>query len=292
MQIQKNQRNASLIALFLMLTMGASIFALPSVIAHDPPWEIPTFIYLSAMPNPTGINQKTFIFAWLNYPFPGAAFGNDIRFHNVVITVTKPDGTIQTIDFPEVRDTTSSMFSLLYPDQIGTYKIVAEYKGQTYTWTGNDSRGRPLEYANDIFLPSKSQEVYLTVQQEQLPPPVGSTSGPTEYWTRPIEGQNTEWWNVASNWLGTYSAQLEGVWPNSLRYGRHVEDGVGPNTPHVMWTKPIQDGGVVGGTHTYVNGDVFYNGINYNARFRNPIIMYGRLFYELPWGNSGTGGGS
>ena len=161
---------------------------------------------------------------------------------------------------------------------------MSNYKGQVYNWAGQ-------AYQNDTFLPSQSEAFYLTVQEQQLPPPVVSTAGPTEYWTRPIEGQNTDWWSVSSNWLGTASAGLEGVWPNSLRYGRHVADGVGPETSHIMWTKPIQDGGVVGGTNTYVNGDVFYNGINYNARFRNPIIMYGRLFYDLPWGNSGTGGG-
>jgi hypothetical protein len=277
-----NKIKPALIALLMIATFIAPMILLPTE-AHTPAWEIPTFIFVSANPNPVGVGQQVLVIAWLHYPFPSANVLNDIRFHDVTITVTKPNGDIDKINFPVVWDTTSSMYSPYTPDQVGTYKIVADYKGQVYTWSG--------AYQNDIFLPSTSETCFLTVQEEPLPPPVVSTAGPTEYWTRPIEGQNTDWWNIGSSWLGTYSAQLEGVWPNSLRYGRHITDGVGPDTPHVMWTKPIQDGGVVGGINTLIPGDVFYNGINYNARFRNSIIMYGRLFYELPWGNSGTGGG-
>jgi hypothetical protein len=283
MKENKNNIKAILIVSLLILTVTAPM-GLFSATAHDPAWQIPTFIYVTAMPSPVGVGQQTLILAWINYPFPSANTANDYRFHDVTITITKPDNSTEKLEFPVVQDTTSSMYYLYTPTDVGTYKLVANYKGQVYTWPGQT-------YSNDTFLPSTSEAFYLTVQEEQLPPAVDSTAGPTEYWTRPIEGQNTYWWNIASNWLGTYSAQLEGVWPNSLRYGRHVADGVGPETSHVMWTKPIQDGGVVGGTNTYVDGDVFYNGINYNARFRNPIIMYGRLFYELPWGNSGTGGG-
>jgi outer membrane protein assembly factor BamB len=281
MKSTKKKINSISIALLLILTI--SIAVLPAL-AHDPAWKIPTFIYVTAMPNPVGVGQQVLVFSWLQYPFAGANVANDIRFQGVTITITKPDGKVENVEFPIVKDTTSSMYFLYTPDQVGTYKLVSNYKGQVYNWAGQ-------AYQNDTFLPSQSEEFYLTVQEDQLPPPVVSTAGPTEYWTRPIEGQNTDWWNVSSNWLGTASAQLEGVWPNSLRYGRYIADGVGPETSHIMWTKPIQDGGVVGGENTYINGDVFYNGINYNARFRNPIIMYGRLFYELPWGNSGTGGG-
>jgi hypothetical protein len=38
-------------------------------------------------------------------------------------------------------------------------------------------------------------------------------------------------------------------------------------------------------------GNSYYNGLSYNTRFNNPIIMYGRLYYDLPNGNSGSGGG-
>ena len=58
-----------------------------------------------------------------------------------------------------------------------------------------------------------------------------------------------------------------------------------------MWSKSLQDGGIVGGSNVGESGNSYYMGLSYNARFSNPIIMYGRLYYELPWGNSGGGGG-
>ena len=34
----------------------------------------------------------------------------------------------------------------------------------------------------------------------------------------------------------------------------------------------------------------YYNGLSYNTRFNNPLIMQGVLYYQEPYGNSGTGG--
>ncbi|MBM4400505.1 MAG: hypothetical protein FJ045_00980, partial [Crenarchaeota archaeon] len=57
-----------------------------------------------------------------------------------------------------------------------------------------------------------------------------------------------------------------------------------------MWTKPIEFGGVVGGT-TDILGETHYSGGSYEGRFVNTIIMNGRLYYQLPLGHSGSGGG-
>jgi hypothetical protein len=58
-----------------------------------------------------------------------------------------------------------------------------------------------------------------------------------------------------------------------------------------MWTKPISFGGVVGGSNTGITGMTFYDGTNYEGKFSDPIILYGRLYYTLPRSNSQTGGG-
>ena len=57
-----------------------------------------------------------------------------------------------------------------------------------------------------------------------------------------------------------------------------------------MWTKPIQFGGVVGGNSTMNEGERFYTGSSYNPRFSSAITMAGTLFYQEPFGNSGSGG--
>lgn len=41
-----------LISAFLLLTIGATLVALPSANAHTPEWQIPTYAYLTVAPSP------------------------------------------------------------------------------------------------------------------------------------------------------------------------------------------------------------------------------------------------
>ena len=171
-------------------------------------------------------------------------------------------------------DTTSSQYTPYTPTQVGNYTFTFDFPKQDFPSTGT--------YQNDTFLAS-SASVTLTVQEEQLPDATRSYPLPAEYWTHPIEGQNTDWWTISSNWLGTGSPQWTG--------GRKIQpDGLAPNSAHVMWTRPIQDGGVVPGSEA-IQGEMFYAGLSYNQRFTNVIIMNGRVFYELPSANAASGGG-
>jgi hypothetical protein len=42
------------IAILLILTFAISLVALPSVNAHDPPWNLQTWAYIAVAPNPVG----------------------------------------------------------------------------------------------------------------------------------------------------------------------------------------------------------------------------------------------
>jgi outer membrane protein assembly factor BamB len=48
-----------------------------------------------------------------------------------------------------------------------------------------------------------------------------------------------------------------------------------------MWTKPLEDGGVVGGSYS-TPGETYYTGLSYESRFNTPLIIYGRLYYDTP----------
>ena len=262
------------IALFLTLTIVVTLVTLPLASAHTPVWQIPTFAYINVSPNPVGVGQTVSVVMWLDKVIIGASIPNDIRFHDYKLTITDPAGHTETKTWAIIWDTTSSAYTAYTPNQVGTYTFKFEYPGQTYTWTG--------DYRNDTYQ-SSSATTTLTVQDEQIAH-IPDYPLPTEYWTRPIEGQNTGWYAVSSNYLDPFGAAYSF---GSLRLQPY---GTAPNSAHIMWTKPINFGGVVGGGNTGVNGSTFYSGLSYETRFNSPIIIYGRLYYGLPRGNNGGGG--
>jgi hypothetical protein len=245
---------------------------------HDPVWQIPTYAFILASPDPVGVGQYVHVIMWLDKPKVGAAIGNDIRFHDFKLTITKPDGKTETQTWSIIQDPTSSQGYNYAPDQAGTYTFKFDFPQQTET-SLNANYG-------DIYLASEAS-THITVQEEPIPYPAVYPL-PTEYWTRPIYGENPNWFVVSSNYLGDGSPQ------NLLGRGgtKVFLDGVGPMTNHVMWTKSIQTGGVVGGDLFEIQGDTYFEGSAYIQRFQNPIIMYGRLFYHEPLGFSSASGGA
>jgi hypothetical protein len=158
---------------------------------------------------------------------------------------------------------------LFTPDQVGTYIFVFNFPGQTasaaHPVSGiiNDPNNA---YIGDYYLPSTASTT-LTVQHDPVTAPP-TYPLPTSYWTRPIEGQNTAWSSIASNYLGGISI-IDRVQPI----------GAAPNSAHILWTKQYQDGGIVGGDNWSIPSVTYYSGLNYEGKFNNPVIMYGRLYY-------------
>jgi hypothetical protein len=288
MKFAKNRIVAIAIAIFLMLSMSASTMLIPNASAHTPPWKIPTFAYIDVAPNPIGVGQSTYIIMWLSNVIDSAAAANDVRFDNYNLTITAPNGKIETHIFAIVHDTTSSQGYSFTPDQVGKYTITFTFPGQVYTYTellAGMMGGPPSQsaYINDTYEAS-SASTTLTVQSTPISNFPDSYPLPTQYWTRPIYGENPYWWSISSNWLGTGS-------PQTTNYKLYVSDAVGSQTSHIMWTKPLQSGGVVGGNDVAIQGDTYFEGSAYISRYTNPIIMDGMLYYKEPLGfSSGSGG--
>ena len=277
MQKIKNKKMTILIALVLALSIAVPLVNLPTAKSHDPPWEMQTWAYLAVAPNPVGVGQKVFVNMWVDKPMPEATVFNDIRRHHYELTITKPDGKNEVHTF-DLSDTTGVQFYIFTPDQVGDYSFVFKYPEQIYTW--NETAAQRV-FTNDVFKSATSKTVHLTVQQDAIPDALSSYPLPTEYWTRPIEGQNTDWWSISSNYLR--GAQIID--------SAYQPSGLAPNTAHVMWTKPLDDGGVVGGTNTGINGMTYYSGLSYETKFMGTIIMNGRLYYPLSKSNNGAGNG-
>ncbi len=296
MQNLKGKTMAILIAAILTISIGASMTLIPNASAHTPPWNIPTYAYISAAPSTLGVGQTTLIYMWLD-PVYGAAGGtnigavgttalngtlagaallsNDHRFHNYQLTITAPNGAVTTQSWAVVSDPTSDQSYTFTPNAVGTYNFTFSYPGQVY---GADGDGNPSSaLINDTYLPS-SATTTLTVQSTQIPGAITSEPLPSDFWTRPIYGENTNWYTISSNWLGTgaawYASATTGV------YDFHA-DAVGPLTGHVMWTQPLEMGGIVGGNEFPADTGVgFFEGTAYCTRFGNPIIIDGYLYYQ------------
>ncbi len=208
-------------ALFLILAMSASIVLVPDTLAHDPAWKIPTFAYINVSPNPIGVGQQAFVTVWLDKMPAGTVIGNNIRLHDYKLTITKPDGTNETKTWDTVTDTTSSAYTTYSPDATGVYTFTFEFPGQVYTWTQANTPGLSAgnaAYQNDTYLPSKATTT-LTVQEEAIPT-APNYPLPTEYWTRPIEGQNTDWYLIGSNFLDPLRRSLL-LWFTTTSTRRH-----------------------------------------------------------------------
>ncbi len=285
------------IALLLILTYAISMVALPTASAHTPPLTYPTFAYLAVSPNPVGVGQSIYLIMWVS-PNPPAAegFGGDV-WRDFTLTITKPDGSTQILG-PYNSDATGSTFASYTPDQIGQYTIDFTYPGQVlslYSPSGIPADVAGLQslsarlglpdktaYINDTFQPSHASE-RLTVQSQAIAR-IPETAMPSSFWTRPIYGQNSQWASIASNWLS--GSQIGGT-------GNLWQAGAGPSSPHILWTRAIETGGIVGnnralGVLNYAIPTVgFYSGGSYEGRFANSMIINGKLYYAEPLGHSG-----
>ncbi len=311
MQINKNRILAIAIVILLMSSISFSTMLIPKASAHTPAWQIPTFAYIVAEPNPIGVGQSLFVYLWLDAVY-GAAGGttatigtnastasaaltaNNYRFQNFQVVITAPDGTKQTKNFAFISDPTSSQLFSFTPSQVGTYNFNFTFPGQVYGAGGNGYEKSPI--FGDTYLPS-SASTTLNVQQNPIPAAEGSTPLPSEYWAHPIYGEGTDWWAISSDWLGSGSPVPAGYTTSAIYHG----DAIGPQTPHVMWTKPLQFGGVVAGNpfvsggSTPGNGGVqgaqYFEGTSYEPRFVNPIIISGYLYYTEPVSFTGPSSG-
>ena len=279
MKISRTKTKMTAIALLLIVAFSMTLIFPQNAQAHNPAWNIPSYAYVVASPNPVGVNQTVTIAMWVDFPMPAANLDNDIRRANYKITITKPDSSTESKEWAFVSDSTGVQSMQYTPGQIGVYSLKFSYPDQKYTWNATAAM---RTWTNDIFLAAEATTTFA-VQQEQIPWPE-TYALPANYWTRPIEGQNDQWYRVASNWLGAPQIQNE---PN----GRYQMDGVAPNSAHIMWTKPLQMGGVVGGSNVGIEGETFYDGETYDVRNEKPLIMYGRFYYELQLGTTQGGGG-
>jgi outer membrane protein assembly factor BamB len=243
-------KTTTAIAILLILTFAITLVAIPNAKAAD---TMKTFAFIGATPNPVGVGQPTLLHIGITQQLANVALG----WTGLTVTVTKPDGSTDPLG-PFSTDSTGGTGYIYTPSMAGNYTFQTHFPEQLMpTAVG----GIP---ANTTMLASDSGLVTLVVQQEPIqyysPAPL-----PTEYWTRPINAQFREWYTISGS---------------SFMDNEYNE---APDTPHILWTKALTMGGLVGGDMGLVGSGstsvAMENGDAYEGKFATRLILNGRLYY-------------
>ena len=241
----------------LALSLVSVTFSIATAQPDSPTWT--TYAFISAMPNPVGVGQEVLIYFgitdYTSWPKPG--------WDGLTIEVTKPDGQTETLG-PFRTDTTGGTGTVFVPDHIGTYRLQAHFPEQILDQDISLYFGPPFILKGTLMLASSSNTLELVVQSD----PIASYPShplPTQYWTRPIDAQHREWYTISGHWLEN---------PPDLL----APYNDGPETIHILWTKPLAIGGLVGGE--FGPNLSYEHGSAYQFKFENPVILNGILYYN------------
>ncbi|MGE5532866.1 MAG: PQQ-binding-like beta-propeller repeat protein [Bacillota bacterium] len=280
----KSRTMAILIVAILTVSISTPLILVPSAIAHTPAWQILTSSFIHVAPDPAGLGQTVTVGFWVNQPPPTASGPYGDRFGNITVKMTLPDGTTQTLG-PFTTDDTGGTYTTITPTKLGTYTFQMIFAGWTLTDANPRPGASPSAFKGDYFMPSNSAVVDLTVQQEPVPD-VQTAPLPTTYWQTPINAMNVHNWYPlagASLIVTGYSTSSGALYNISSNYNPYTE---APQTPHIIWTKPVAFGGVLGGqfggSTTYGN---YYSTEQYEHKFEQ-IVMNGFLYYTQFPGSS------
>ncbi|MEM0313668.1 MAG: PQQ-binding-like beta-propeller repeat protein, partial [Candidatus Bathyarchaeia archaeon] len=221
--------------------------------------------YIEVTPNPAGKGQPVNILIWLDQAPPQTSFFQ-YKGWNYTISITDPTGKTTKVG-PIESDPVGTAYYVFTPEMVGTYKIQNHFEGSTINVAAPVGL-MLLPRGTHIFQPSSSRIVELTVQEEPVEP-WPEVPLPSSYWERPINAEFREWYRIAGNWLGI---PFGGSFINKYTKA--------PESPHIVWTKELTFGGIVGGEAGY--GTNFYTGLLYENKF-NPYIIAGRLYYNMFW---------
>ncbi len=239
----------------LLMTVATLYSAFPFVSAQQSIGRtVQTGAYLAVAPNPVGVNQQVLMTFWVEPSQPVYSV-----FHGYTVKITRPDGKSETLGpFTSLGQQTLQHASYV-PKSVGNYSIQFTYPGEKFSST------------NDTYLPSEAVAVTLAVQEQ----PIGfypQSPYPTDYWTRPINAEMTNWAVISGNWLFLGYNNTQVGYGDS--WGGFNPYTTAPLAAHIMWTLPMNIGGLVGGddTQSYVSG------ATYSPWLTPPVIMNGLIY--------------
>jgi len=223
---------------------------------------------MSISPNPIGLGQNFLINLWLEPPSHYTRF-----FSGYSVTITKPDGTAQVLGPYNSYQGDATEWLSYTADQVGNWSFQFNFagnyfpngtyfNGQVYSSTaaippallvGISSFGGPYYLDSAYYQPSQSPVTTVNVQQDMVASfPVAPL--PTDYWTRPINIVDREWYIIGGQYpfVGQGGSGCPG-WPantnayaSNYKFTPYVQ---GPETAHIAWERKGALAGIAGGQY-------------------------------------------
>jgi len=243
MKLLKNKKITSMLAILLMLSFATSMLAVPN--ANAQARDTKSWPFVDTAPKTVGVGQPILVSAGLMNPLSRNEDG-----WNITIYITNPDGKVET--FQRKTFATGSIGFYYTPTKEGNYTVYCTFER--------------TQYNNIWYAASESENATFAAVEGFWYPMYPGHSLPTEYWSRPIDGQLREWYSIAGSWV--YK-------PRNL-YAPYNE---APGSAHILWSMPIGDtqGGLSGGAAGAVG---FQDGDGYEGKFLNSVTICGVLYYN------------
>ncbi len=245
-----------------------------------PELSLNTIPFLSFRPNPLGVGQTILVNLWMQ---PATNVQRQ-HINALSVSLTKPDGTKETIGpLTSYCGDTTAWFEYTV-DQLGTWKLKFDFLGMYFPagrylngYIVTNTSGTQL--GSVYYKPSSTAEYELTVQQDPVAPWPNAVL-PTDYWTRPISTENREWWVIGGNYPFAGPGG-EANWPaktniyaSNYKFTPYVQ---APNSAHIVWKRQGALGGIIGGqfgTMILGSGEGSYSGTP-------SIIFQGRAYQTI-----------
>jgi hypothetical protein len=254
---KKLNKKITTLSMILVLAITSLIGGISIANAQPPGPDKKTFAFVGLIPDTVGVGQEVLVHIGINTPTGGPEWG----WEGLTATVTRPDGTTQTLG-PYKTDATGGTGGSFTPTQVGTYTVQSHFPEQLVPFSYFNLENSIFYTAGTKFLASDSwvQELVVTEEPVEYYPGVPL---PTEFWSRPVDQNFREWSAVTGNW---YQRP-----PNEV-----IENNQPPETAHILWAKPYTVGGISGGD---ISGGM-EDGDAYEGKFQSSVILNGVLFYR------------
>jgi outer membrane protein assembly factor BamB len=255
---------------------------------------IPVAAYLSVRPTTTGVGQEILVNFWTS-PAPGA----HRAYHDMKLTITKPNGDVDKITGINTYVADGTMWMPWVCDQVGVWSFQLDYPGEYFApgvyvdgihynvgdplppgSSGAYTGGSATYAAGAVVTPASARVVTVTVQEDTIPSWPGSPL-PTDYWVRPVNEENREWWPILGNypWFGPGGgAMWDSLYPDTNIYANSAYAFTpwvtGPQSAHIVWKREYNMGGLMGGD---LGGA---SSVTWSNWYNRPTIILGGKGYQ------------